>query len=170
MSELRIATEGDVPAIRDIYNEAVRTTTATFDMEEKSLEDRLAWFRGLDERHPVVVAEVDGRVAGFAALEPYSGRAAYRHTGAVAIYVAASHRRRGIGRALLAELLRRGEKARLHVALAVICAENEASLRLHESFGFERVGCIREVGVKFGRVLDVVFTQKTLAPLPEEPG
>jgi phosphinothricin acetyltransferase len=154
--------------MRDIYNEAVRNTTATFDMDEKSLEDRLAWFHALDERHPVIVAEVDGDVAGFAALKPHSQRPGYRYTAAVAIYVAPEYRRQGIGRALLEELLRRGLEAGLHTALALICGENEASIRLHESLGFEQVGRTREVGVKFGRVLDVVFMQKMLAPLPED--
>jgi phosphinothricin acetyltransferase len=165
---IRTATVDDVPAIRDIYNEAIRTTTATFDMQEKSLEDRLVWFRGLGERHPAIVAVEGGAVLGFAALQPYSERPGYRYTGAIAIYVASGSRRRGIGRALLSELLRRGEKAGLHVAMALICAENEASIRLHEGFGFRQVGRTREVGVKFDRVLDVVYMQKMLAPLPRE--
>jgi phosphinothricin acetyltransferase len=169
MSQIRAAGEDDVPAIRDIYNEAIRTTTATFDQEEKSLQDRMDWFHRLNEGYPVIVAERGGQVAGFAAMQPYSERGAYRHTGAVAIYVDSRHRRQGIGRALLAELLRRSrEETRLHTALALICAENEPSIRLHEAFGFEEVGRIREVGVKFGRVLDVVFLQKMLAPLPED--
>jgi phosphinothricin acetyltransferase len=168
MTRIRTATEDDVPAIQEIYNEAIRNTTATFDMEEKSLADRLAWFRALDERHPVIVAQSAGCVAGFAALQPHSERPGYRHTADVAIYVGPEHRRQGVGRALLRELLRRGERARLHAVLAVVCAENEASIRLHESLGFREVGRTREVGVKFARVLDVVYMQRMLAPLPED--
>lgn len=165
---IRTVRATDVPAVRAIYNEAVRTTTATFHARERTEEEMQAWYRVYEGgRHPCVVAEQDGAVVAFAGLKPHSERCAYASTVAVEIYVLGTHRGRGIGRALLGEVLRRGEQAGFHTALALICGENSGSVRLHESFGFEQVGRTREVGVKFGRVLDVVYMQKMLAPLPE---
>ena len=77
---IRAATPADVPAIAEIYNEAILTTTATFDLEPKSLADRAEWLQSRGARHPVLVAEVDGRVVGFAALSRWSDRTAYDDT------------------------------------------------------------------------------------------
>ena len=163
---VRPADEADLPEILAIYNDAVLHTTATYDTEPESLAQRAAWLHERRARHlPVLVAELGGRIAGFAALSPHSAKPGYRHTTANSVYVSPDARGRGIGTALLAALVRRAHEAGVHVILASIDAENEASLKLHRKLGFRKVAHLHEVGHKFGRWLDVVYMQLTL---PEE--
>lgn len=162
---VRRALRADVPAITAIYNEAVRTTTGTFDTEPKSTAERARWFRQHDARHPVLVAEQEGAVVGWAALSAWSDRPAYDATGEVSVYVAAAHRGGGVGRALLTSLLEAARAERFHTVLARVAEGNEASLRLHVRAGFVRVGVMREVGLKFGRRLDVHLMQAMLGPV-----
>lgn len=166
MIVVRSARFEDLTAINEIYNEAVLHTTATFDTEIKAMDYRREWFRAHGERHPILVAERDGKVAGYGSLNPYSDRAAYAGTVELSLYIDAACRGQGIGTAIMDELLRRGSGAGLHAVLSRITAGNESSLRLHERFGFFRVGTMREVGVKFGRLLDVHLLQKILRPAP----
>jgi L-amino acid N-acyltransferase YncA len=162
MDELTIrpARADDLGAITEIYNEAVLTSVATFDTEPKSLDDRRAWFAAHGPCHPVLVAEREGAVLGWASLSRWSERPAYAETVEVSVYVAAPHRGRGVGRRLLEAVLDRGRRAGLHAVIAQIAAENAVSIHLHEAFGFERVGLLREVGRKFGRLLDVLIMEK----------
>lgn len=160
--EIRFATEDDVPEITRIYNWAIETTTATFDMEPKSLEDRLEWFRGRTDDYPVVVATVDGKVAGWAELKAFGVRKAYRYTVENAIYVDPGVQGKGIGSALLERLIEIAAQKKYHVILALIVGGNECSVRLHTKFGFEQVGVLREVGRKFDTWLDVLALEKTL--------
>src|SRR5512136_902684 len=94
---IRRADLADVPAIAEIYNEAILTTTATFDTETKSVEERAQWLKSHDERHPVLVAVVDDRVVGWACLTRWSERRAYDDTAETSFYVHSTHRGRGIG-------------------------------------------------------------------------
>lgn len=156
MLTIRPATPDDIPAITAIYNEAIRTSTATFDTEEKSEADRAEWLTAHDARHPVIVAVADGReVVGWAALWPFSDRLAYADTAENSVYVHSDWRGRGAGRMLLTATLAAARQAALHAIVAHIAGENAASIRLHESVGFFRVGTLREVGRKFGRLIDV---------------
>ena len=104
---IRRAELADAPAIADIYNEAILTTTATFDTETKSVEERAQWLQSHDERHPVLVAVVDGRVVGWASLTRWSERRAYDDTAETSFYVHSTHRRRGIGASSRMRLSRR---------------------------------------------------------------
>lgn len=97
---LRRATLADLPAITDIYNEAVCSTTATFDTEPKRAEDRVQWFNDHDETHPILVAEIDGRVVGWSSLSRWSERRAYDLTAESSTYVTVQCRGKGIGRML----------------------------------------------------------------------
>ena len=161
---VRPATEADLPGILDIYNDAVLTTTASYDYEPRTLEHRRTWFQERQrDNYPVFVAvEKDGRVLGWSALNPYHARIGYRFTSENSVYVAANCRGKGIGRALLGPLLEAGKARGLHAILAVIDADNEASIRLHAQFGFEKVGLFKQVGFKFGRWLDVIYMEKLL--------
>ena len=159
MVAIRAAQGSDVEAITAIYNEAVRTTTASFDLAPRTLEDRRAWFDGHDKNHPVLVAEVDGDVVGWASLSRFGDREGYDGTAEISLYVCESERGKGIGRDLLAATLAAGENTNLRTVIARITSENEISLRLHRSAGFERAGVLRKAGFKFGRLLDVVFMQ-----------
>lgn len=160
---VRRARREDCPAILEIYNDAVLTTTASYDLEPRTLDHRLAWFDDhAATNYPIFVAELDGHVVGWSSLSRYHDRYGYRFTCENSIYVAASHRGRGFGALLLEPLLTAGRERGLHSVIAVVDASNEASLRLHARFGFQPVGHFREVGHKFGRWLDVSYLQKFL--------
>jgi phosphinothricin acetyltransferase len=159
---LRSATAADLPAIRDIFNHYVATSTCTFQIEADSERDTAAWFAGRGDSHPVVVAEAEGKVLGWGALSAWKARCAYARSAEASVYVRQDLQRRGIGRALLAELIARGRAAGLHTIIGGACSEQPASLALQESLGFVRVACFREVGFKFGRWLDVVYMQLLL--------
>jgi phosphinothricin acetyltransferase len=154
---LRPATEADLSAIAAIYNHEVRGGVATFDTVEVSLEERRAWLvRHTSPRHPVIVAEDGGDLVGWASLSPWSERCAYARAAEVSIYVAPDHQGRGVGGALLGELIERGRGAGLGVLLARIArAGDGGSRRLHERHGFVHIGTMHRVGEKLGRILDV---------------
>lgn len=156
---IRDAGSADIPAIVDIYNESVVSSTATFDTTPKTIEDYTVWFSAHDAGHPVVVAEQGGVVAGWAALSRYSDRAAYDGTAEVSLYVARSHWRRGIGKRLFSAIVDRGRTAGLHTVISRIAEGNDVSVALHTSAGFFTVGVMRQVGRKFGRLLDVIIMQ-----------
>ncbi len=158
---VRPATRSDVPAILDIYNEAVIHTTASYDYEPSSLEARMAWFEAhASAGYPVYVAE-DGAqgVVGWSALSEFRTRIGYRFTVEDSVYIAPSCRGRGLGRQLLAPLIEQARLSGYRAIIAVIDAENIPSIRLHAGFGFERVAHLKQVGYKFGRWLDVVYME-----------
>ena len=160
--QIRPATRADLPGILEIYNEAVLNTTATYDYEPRTLEHRTQWFEERQrEGYPIFVAvDEAGRVIGWSALNPFHARIGYRFTSENSVYVAADARGRGVGKLLLAPLIE-GAKARgLHAIIAVIDAQNEASIRLHAAFGFEKVGLFKQTGFKFNRWLDVVYMER----------
>lgn len=159
---IRPAVAADVPAITRIYNEAILTTTATFDLEPKSEADRAAWLLERSPRHPVLVAEVDGQVAGWASLNPYSDRRAYDDTAETSFYVHSNHRGQGIGRRLKGAIIAEARQLRYHTLIARVAEGSEASLHLNASFGFVCTGTLKEVGYKFGKYLDVHFLQLML--------
>lgn len=159
---IRPATVEDLAAIRAIYNHYVATSTCTFQIEPETEQGHLAWFSGRTDAHPVTVAEVDGEVGGWAALSPWKARCAYARSVEASVYVRHDLHRRGIGRALLADLIERARTAGHHTIIGGTCTEQAASLALQECLGFERVACFREVGFKFGRWLDVAYMQLML--------
>ena len=163
---MRPAVDDDAAAVAEIYNEAIRTTTATFDTVPKSTEDRAAWLAAHDERHPVFVAECDGQVVAWAALTRWSDRPAYDQTAETSTYVAERYRGRGIGRTLKVRLIDEARRLGFHTLIAGAAEGSDASIRLNESLGFERVGTLREVGFKFGRRLDVHYMQLMLDTTP----
>jgi len=153
---IRDAVPEDLVAIFAIYNEEVVHGTATFDTEARELGRDDGWLTEREwERHPVIVAEADGEVVGWASLSRWSPRKAYDRTAEESVYVHADRRAQGIGRALLVALIERARQAGLGVLIARIAEGRRASVRLHESLGFERIGTQRRCGEKFGRILDV---------------
>lgn len=160
---IRPATIDDAGDIADIYNHYVLETTATFDLLPKSMQERAAWMAKRDlESHPVLVAEVDGLVVGWGSLNPWGDRPGWRHTVEISVYVEMAWRSKGIGHAILHELLEHAEAAKHHAVIAHVVSENEASLRLSAVHGFERVGLLKEVGRKFDRWLDIVVLERLL--------
>jgi len=162
--KVRSASRDDLPAILEIYNEAVLNTTATYDYEPRTLEHRVAWFEDHEKsNYPMFVAVNDaGRVVGWSALNRYHDRKGYQFSTENSVYVAADQRGKGIGKLLLAPLIEAARQRGLHAILAGIDAENEASIRLHASFGFVKVAHFKQVGFKFGRWLDVVYLELLL--------
>ena len=159
---LRLARPEDAEATRLIYNTEVTGSTVTFDLVPRSLEEQMAW---IDERSgamAVVVAELDGEIAGFSALSPYRSRPAYSTTVEDSVYVDERFRGRGVGRALLGEICQIAGTRGFHTVMARVVGGHTASIGLHESLGFSIVGTEREVGRKFGKWLDVVLLQKML--------
>ena len=166
--EIRRAVRDDCRGILDIYNDAVLHTTATYDYVPRTLQHRLAWF---DDHQvtglPIFVAvEPNGRVAGWSALNRYHDRAGYQFTTENSIYIAADCRGQGLGKMLLPPLIAEAHQLNIHVIIAAIDATNEASLRLHQRFGFQTVGHFKQVGYKFNRWLDVIYMQ-LLLPEPQ---
>jgi phosphinothricin acetyltransferase len=160
---IRRAELSDAQAIADIYNEAILTTTATFDTQPKSVEERTQWLQAHDERHPVLVAEVDGQVVGWTSLTRWSDRCAYDDTGETSFYVHSSHRGRGIGRQLKEAIIAEAQRLHYHTLIARIAEGSRESIHLNERAGFVHVGTLKEVGFKFGRRLDVHLMQKMLS-------
>ncbi len=159
---IRRATINDLAAITEIYNEAIRKTVATFDTTPKSLDEQKVWFDSHGSKYPIVVGEIDGVIVGWASLSSYSDRCAYSDTAEVSVYVDEKHRGEGLGRKILEEIVRLGQDAGLHVLIARIAEGNEKSIHIFESMGFTQVGVLKEVGRKFGKLLDVYLMQKIL--------
>ena len=159
--KIRVSVPEDLPALLDIYNYEVIYGTSTFDTVPKTLEERNIWFHEHNVGpYPLYVAEIDGQVAGYASLSPYRTKDAYRSTVELSIYIAPDFRGRGIATALMTTILdiaRQDET--IHTVISVITSGNQASEHLHEKFGFEFCGSMREVGVKFGKYLDIVNYQ-----------
>ena len=161
---VRPAVVDDWPAVCDLRNGYVRTSLAIYTDVETPFADFAALLRRRDfGRHPLTVAEVGGRFAGYAMLSPFDDKCGYAATAEDSVYVAAEFQGRGVGRALLGDLLERGRAAGLRCVVARIDSGQAASLRLHESAGFRRVGVLEQAGFKFGGWRDVVYLQRLLA-------
>ena len=164
MLTLRKATIEDLGGITEIYNEAICNTTATFDTQPKTLEEQKIWFQNHQPNYSVLIAEQDSLVVGWASLSKWSDRCAYSGTAEVSLYVRKKYRGKGIGRQLLKALIEEGKNVGLHTVIARIAGDNKVSLSLFESEDFQRIGVMREVGRKFGKLLDVNLMQKIYAP------
>ena len=158
---IRQAILEDLGAITEIYNEAILKTVATFDTKPKTLEEQKIWFGNHGSKYPILVAEQDGLVVGWASLSRWSDRCAYSDTAEISLYVKEEFRGKGIGRKLMEAIIREGQKAGLHTVIARIAEGTEVSIHLHESVGFEHIGIMKEVGRKFSKLLDVYLMQKT---------
>lgn len=158
--DLRLATLDDAEAIRAIYNHEVEHSTVTFDLRARTLDEQRTWLVERSGAHAVIVAEVDGTVAGFASLGPWRPKPAYNTSVENSVYVSAEHRGLGVGHALLGELCAVSDRHGFHAMFARIVGANEASIALHRRHGFADVGVEREVGRKFGRWLDVHLMQR----------
>ena len=162
--EIRIARREDLQQLLDIYNYEVVHGVATLDLQPKSLEEWERWFDAHNiKNHPLLVAEQAGRVAGYASLSPYRSKEAYRSTVELSIYIGPGFRRQGVATALMEAILREARQdPETHTVVSVITDGNEASRKLHEKFGFTYCGAIREVGMKFGRYLDILNFSRTV--------
>ena len=160
--------QGDLAALTDIYNHYVRETTITFDIEPRTLAQRQAWLDSFSStgRYRCFVAVKDGSSIGWASSHRYNERAAYDTTVLTSIYLAPGLTGQGIGRRLYAVLFGALKGEDIHRAFGGITQPNQASVRLHEAMGFEKVGVYREVGRKFGRYWDVATYLRPMANRP----
>ncbi len=159
MLTIRRAAFEDLEQITGIYNDAIKKTTATFDTEPKTLEEQESWFAEHDARHPVLVVDEDGLIVAWASLSQWSDRCAYCDTAEISLYVKEEHRGKGIGKQLMRAIIQEGKTAGLHTVIARIAGSNKISADLCKSFGFQYIGTMREVGKKFGQLLDVHLMQ-----------
>ncbi len=163
--EIRDAAGADLPDIRAIYNHYVANSTVTFDEVPMTLKELRAKFAQLSKLGlPFIVAvSPSGHVLGYAYVYPWKAKAAYRYTVENSIYLGPTATGKGLGTALMAELIARSKSAGLKEIVAVIADRGaEASVRLHEQFGFKEIGHMGRVGFKFGRWLGTVLMQKSL--------
>ncbi|HSI36040.1 MAG TPA: GNAT family N-acetyltransferase [Tepidisphaeraceae bacterium] len=157
---IRAATEDDLVAINEIYNYYVVNSTATYQTEPATIDERRAWFAAHGERYPVIVAvDEAGAVIGWGSLSRFHPRAAYGRTVENSVYVDHRHHRRGLGRALSERLITLARELGYRTIVGLIDADQGPSIALHRALGFETSGRLREVGYKFGRWLDVVYMQ-----------
>ena len=159
---IRTATEADLAAVNAIYNHYVLASTCTYQEEPTTADERAAWFAAHDGAHPITVAESGGEVVAWGSLSRFHPRAAYRRTVEDSLYVRHDLHGRGIGSAVLADLLERATALGHRSVVGVISADQPASIALHLRHGFAECGRLREVGHKFGRWLDVVYLQRLL--------
>ncbi|MGI5472782.1 N-acetyltransferase family protein [Streptomyces sp. CA-132043] len=159
---VRAARPDDLAAVLAIRNDAVATSTALWTETPQTPAEGAAWFAAYLEKDAAFVAEYAGEVVGFAVYCPWRALEGYRHSAENSVYVRGDRHGLGIGTELLTVLIDGARQAGYHVMIADIEAGNTASIRLHERFGFETVGTVREVGTKFGRWLDLTIMRLPL--------
>jgi L-amino acid N-acyltransferase len=157
-------------SILDIFNEAILNSTALYDYRPRAIETMSAWFAIKRQNNfPVLGIEgSDGELQGFASYGSFRAWPAYKYSVEHSIYVHKDHRGRGLGAVMLEALIEEAERQQVHLMVGGIDAANQASIALHEKFGFQHSGTVREAGFKFGRWLDLAFYQKILST-PERP-
>ena len=162
--EIRPATAADLPTIAEIYDQAVRYGTATFELIPPDLAEMTRRFGALmDGGFPYLVAALEGRVVGYAYAGAYRPRPAYRFTVAKSGYIQPAIHRRGIGLQLLQRLIAESEQRGYRQMIAVIGdSANAGSIGVHTRCGFQMIGTHPSVGFKFGRWLDTVMMQRAL--------
>lgn len=156
---VREATEDDLPAIVSIYNATIPSRMVTADLEPVSVESRRVWFAAhcASSRPIWVLCDSTHTIHAWLSFDPFHPRAAYNGTAMIAVYVAASHQRRGFGRHLLEMAVARAPALGIHTLVGYIFAHNEPSLRLFESHGFKRWGHLPRVAVLDGVERDLVI-------------
>jgi L-amino acid N-acyltransferase YncA len=163
MIQVRPASVQDLDTILEIYNHAVLHTNSVYTEIPNNLEQQAQWLQEKEAADlPVFVAIKEGRLAGYASYSVYRPWSGFRYCREVSVYVHPECRRQGIARALYEQIIEYARQKGIHVLVAGIDAENSSSIYLHEQFGFEQVGHLKEVGFKFGKWLDLIFMQLKL--------
>jgi phosphinothricin acetyltransferase len=164
---IRPVRPGDAASIADIYNYYIETSVITFEEIPLSVREMEARILKISAQYPWLVWEEPGDVTGYAYVNTWKERAAYRYAAELTIYLDHGFRGKGMGRELLSRLLEEVRKTAIHVLVAGITLPNEASVALHEKFGFKQIARFNEVGFKLDKWLDVGFWELILPPAGE---
>jgi phosphinothricin acetyltransferase len=159
---IRPATVADAAALCRIYNQGIQDRVATLETGERTPEERAQWLEARGPRHPVLVAESDGAVVGWASLNVFNPRRAYEHVADLSLYVEREWRGRGVGRRLLDALVARARELGYHKLVLAAFPWNEAGMRAYQRAGFRAVGIYREQGRLDGRWVDTIVMEKIL--------
>lgn len=160
---IRTAEAKDLAGILEIMNHNILHSTAVYDYEPKSLDEIQGWFtERQQDGFKLIVADYDGKVAGYAAYGIFKPKAGYQFTVEHSVYVSEEFIGKGIGKLLMAELIAIAKEKGIHSMIGVIDADNASSIAFHKQFGFTETGFLKEAGFKFGRWLDVTFMQLML--------
>jgi len=157
------AAPGDIEVICAIHNQGIADRIATLDTTPRTTDDTHAWLSERHPRHPVIVAEVDGTVVGWASLNPFNARAAYDNVADFSVYIERGWRGKGIGRQLLEQLIDLARGIGFHKMVLAAMAYNSAGIALYSRAGFSRVGVYHEQGQLDGKWVDVVIMERILA-------
>lgn len=163
MTDIREAGADDAESICLIYNQGIEDRIATLETELRTPDERRQWLTSHGPRHPVIVAEAEGRVVGWGSLNSFNLRAAYDHVGDFSVYIERAWRGKGVGRALLEALIERARALGYHKLVLAAFPFNDMGMRLYERVGFRRVGVYSEHGLVDGRWVDIVIMEKLLA-------
>jgi phosphinothricin acetyltransferase len=163
---IRDATEADLPAIVDIYNQSIPGGWSTADTKPMTVDERLEWFRKFDStRRPIWVAEADGSVVAVAYLSSfYGGRPAYDSTAEISVYVATAHQRRDIGRSFKRWVIEQCPRLGVTTLLSMHFDHNEATRRINESLGFQQQGHLTEIALVQGQRRGLIISALRIAP------
>ena len=163
---VRDATEADLPAILAIYNESIPGGWSTADTSPIAVEDRVEWFRKFNpERRPLWVAEMDGRIVAWIALNSfYAGRPAYDATAEVSLYIASAYQRRGLGRFLKQRMIAECPRLGVTTLLSMHFDHNPATQRINDSLGFVPMGHLPEIAVVNGQKRGLIISALRIPP------
>jgi L-amino acid N-acyltransferase YncA len=167
--KIRRAGSDDAPAIARIYNEGIADRVATLETELRTAEERAGWLAQRSDRYPVVIAEAERGVVGWASLNPFNPRPAYRHVADFSVYVAQEARGSGVGSALLSWLIAEARQLGFHKLVLAAFPWNEAGMRLYRRHGFRTVGTYKEQGVLDGKWVDTIVMELLLDGDPPSP-
>lgn len=157
--DIRFDTD-DIEYCLEIYNYYILNSTSTFEEEALSFEDFKQRIFNITRKYPFLVAESGGRIIGYAYLNEYNSRSAYRITANLSVYLSHHETAKGIGSALLNSLTERAKERNIKMIVSLITEENAHSINFHEKHGFKKAGFLEDVGIKFGKRLGVYFYQK----------
>lgn len=161
--KIRNATKHDLPTLLEIINDTIKTSTAIYDYDVRTLEEQTAWFdRTLDAGMPIIVADIEGEVIGYGSYNIFRPKIGYQFSVEHSIYLDEKSRGMGVGGKLLGGLIYRAREQGLHTMIAGIDAANRGSIEFHKKHGFVEKGYLKEVAYKFDQWLDLVFMQLLL--------
>ena len=159
---VRLATAADAEAICRIYNQGIEDRVATLEIELRAPEERRRWLAGRSPRHPVIVAEAHGEVVGWGSLNAFNPREAYRFVADFSVYVEREYRGKGVGRAMLKQLIALAREHGFHKMVLSAFPTNTGGMALYEKLGFRTVGIYREQGQLDSKWVDTIIMEKLL--------